>query len=192
VSGTNGLDGLPGVPGPTGPTGPTGTTGPSAGLLRALTSTGSDLGIVYTYERSFPVANAASPDTNSYVPIFAVKEQNGTGPAHMLLRLLYTGTPVPCPLFYAAFDCSGTPIGMDGRAATGFACGIPGGHAGRADPTAGPVSLAAGSSSFGRYDGADFVFTCTAIPGVIVPMFPIQDLGASAPVAARVYLEAAP
>jgi hypothetical protein len=164
--------------------------GASVGLLRALTSTGVDLGIVYMYERSFPVANAANPATNSYVPLFAVKEQNGGNPTHMLLRLLYTGTPAPCPVFYSSIDCSGTPIGMDPRAATGFACGIPGGHAGRADPTVGPVVLLAGSSSFPRYDGTDFVLVCATAPGA-VSMFPIQDLGAYAPVTARVYVEAA-
>jgi hypothetical protein len=159
-------------------------------LLRALTSTGDDLGIVYMYERSFAIANAASPTTNSFVPIFAVKEQNGVNPVHLPLRLLYTGTPIPCPLYFASVDCSGTPLGMDIRAATGFACGIPGGHAGRADPTLSPPVTAFGSSSSGRYDGADIVLVCVTSSGAS-PMFPIQDLGAYAPVTARVYLEAA-
>jgi hypothetical protein len=117
-------------------------------------------------------------------------EQNGTNPAHMLARLLHTGTPIPCPIFYASTDCSGTPIGMDARAATGFACGIPGGHTGRADPTLTPTVLSYGSSSSYRHDGTDIVLVCITSTGAL-PMLPIQDLGPYATVSARVYMEAA-
>jgi hypothetical protein len=177
------------VQGPAGPTGPTGPSGQS-GLLRALTAGGSDLGIVYFYERSFPVQNAASPATNSYLPFFAVKEPGAAGTAYMLLRLLYTGTPVPCPVYYVSADCSGTPIGMDIRAATGFACGMPSGHVGWADPTVAPTTVPAGSNSFGRYDGTDLVLACIPTSGT-VPLLPILDLGPAASVNARVYLQAA-
>jgi hypothetical protein len=190
VNGTNGLNGLPGLAGPAGPIGPTGPTGPSGGLLRALTAGGNDLGIVYLYDRSFAVANVASPGTNSFVPIFAVKEQNGAAASHMLVRLLYTGTPAPCPLYYSSLDCSGTTLGMNPVAVTGFACGTPGGRAGRADPTVAPVTVSPGSLESAQYDGADFVRVCSVTTGAR-PAFPVQDLGPHGIVAARVYLEAA-
>jgi hypothetical protein len=190
LNGANGLNGLPGLPGPMGPTGPTGPTGASVGLLRALTATGGDLGIVYFYDRSFAVANQSSPGTNSFVPIFAVKEQDGTGPVYMLVRLLYTGTPVPCPLYYSTSDCSGTALGMNPFAATGFACATPNAHAGRGDPTVTPSLVSVGSFESPQYDGVDLVRVCTASIAVR-PVVPVQDLGPYGVVAARVYMEAA-
>jgi len=140
------------------------------------------------YDRSFAIAG-----TNAalyYIPIFAVKEQNGGNPVHMLVRLLYTGTPVPCALYYETPDCTGTVLGVHPGAATGFACAIPGGHAGRADPTAAPTVVTPGSFSTGRYDGAELSSTCI-VSSAPLSVLPLQDLGLSATVSSRVYLEPA-
>ena len=140
------------------------------------------------YERSFAVT--AVGGGTSFVPIFAVQEQNGGNAAHMLVRLLYTGTPAPCPLYYSTSDCSGAALGMNPVAATGFACGTPGAHAARGNPTVAPSLVSAGSLESAQHDGVDFVRTCSTVAAVR-SMLPIQDLGPYGVVAARVYMEAA-
>ncbi len=188
--GATGPAGATGLVGATGAAGPTGPTGPATGALRARTATAVDLGLAYLYERSFAITNSTNASVTNYVPIFAVKEQNGAGPVHMLARLLYTGAPVPCPFYYASTDCSGTTLGMNALAATGFACGGKDGHAWRADPTVAPTSASFSSFESPRFDGADVVRVCVTGTGS-VSVLPADDLGSFAVVGARVYMEAA-
>jgi hypothetical protein len=179
-----------GPAGPAGPVGPAGPAGPAGGALRARTGGGSDLGIIYMYDRSFAVANSVNPATTNFVPVFAVKEQNGTAPVHLLARLLYTGTPLPCPLHYASADCSGTALGVNALAGTGVACSGPDGHALGADLTATPSSVAFSSFDTLRFNGTDVVRTCVAVSGTVT-VLPVLDLGLSAVVSDRVHVEPA-
>jgi hypothetical protein len=156
------------------------------GVLRALTASGKDLGVAYLYERSFPVPNITQSGT-IFVPIFAVLEQNGDAPAHMLIRTLYDGVAMPCPLYYASTDCTGAALGMNPVSATGFACAIDGGHAGRADPTAMPSTVSIGSYTSVRHDGFGVVRWCTA-QAATTSALPVQDLGAFEVIADRVYM----
>jgi hypothetical protein len=197
LAGCTGATGPVGETGPMGPVGPTGATGPTGpagatvGLLQARTASGHDLGVVYMYERSFAATSTAPFGGTVFVPIFAVLEQTGGAPVHMLVRLLYTGTPAPCPLYYASTDCTGTALGMNPVSATGFSCMADGGRAGRADPTVAPATVSYASATSARYDGADFVRVCTAGAGS-APALPVVDLGVPATVAERVYMAPLP
>lgn len=105
----------------------------------------------------------------------------------MLIRTLYDGVPMPCPLYYASTDCTGAALGMDPAAATGFACAIAGGHAGRGDPTATPSRVTIGSYSSVRHDGFGPSPVCTAQAST-ASVLPVQDLGAYATIGERVYM----
>ena len=196
-----GCSGEKGAPGPTGPSGPTGAIGPSgpsgasgpsgpagaAPALHAVGVDGTDYGATVYLERFFPAAlpqNAGSVN----VVVFAVAERPGAAPAHALQRALLTGTPIPCPIYFAEPGCpAGAALGAHAQSATGLACAMDG-HAWRA-ATVAAVATAVQSAELPRWDGTDWVTECVPQGGTlpIVPGF--EDLGAYTAIAQRVYLE---
>ena len=187
ANGPAGSTGPAGPTGPPGPTGPTGPTGPADGLLHAVLPDGTDLGPVYYFDRFFeftPTGGGTAPATAA---VFAVKEQPATGSPHMLLRVLLTGTPVPCPVYWDAPGCTGTSVGVPAAAATGSACER-GGTAWRVDPSVAPAVVAFESYEAVRWNGSDVVRECVETPGASASAVPGQELGPYTSISARVHL----
>lgn len=189
-AGATGAAGPKGDTGEAGPKGDTGLTGPpGAVVLHAVTSDGTDLGPVYYFDRFFELTPVSSGGTSTVkVPVFAVREEPTPGAVHALLRVLHTGTPLPCPTYWDAPGCTGTPLGVAASAVTGFACAR-GGTARRVPPTATASVVAAESIETARWNGTDVVAVCFDIPDVSVPALAADEVGAYRQLSARVQLD---
>ncbi len=181
-----------GDPGPQGPTGQTGATGtgipgtPGGPLLEAVTSAGTNLGAVYFFERNWPVTIQGTTNTQN-VPVFAVKE--GAAATYLLTRVMPTGSAFPCPMVYSGAGCAGTALGVFAVFGTGLACGGVEGHAWRVITSAAPTTTSYESIHAPRWNGSDVVRECFDQPGASASIVPFEDLGAYAPLAARVHVE---
>ena len=142
--------------------------------LHAITTAGEDRGVVLFFERAFPFTNLGSTIV-TYVPIYAVKETGPSG-SFLMMRILVTGTPMPCPVYYESLDCSGPPIGVPFYIATGLACEGADGNAWSVDPAAEVTTTAVGSIHVVRWNGADAVRVCFQAPGMI-PTVAVENLG---------------
>ncbi len=199
-TGCSGQKGDPGPMGPSGPSGPVGATGPSgpsgpagptggatAPTLHAIGVDGTDYGAIVYFDR-FTSVTVVGGATSAAVPLFAVAEKPGTGPAHALQRVLSTGTPFPCPLWFPGPSCeAGTALGTSLVPATGLACAMDG-HAWRPATTA-PVDRAVQSAELPRWNGTDLVTECVPVTGTIPIVLGFEDLGAFTAIAQRVYVE---
>jgi hypothetical protein len=118
-----------------------------------------------------------------------VSEDPGTGTPHLLIRVMLTGTPLPCPILYSAADCTGTALGVPALSATGLACDGGGGHAWRVVGSAVPAQQATESIHAPRWNGTDVVRECANTPGLSQPVLTLEDMGTFTTIASRVHVE---
>lgn len=176
-----------GCAGEDGDPGPAGPAGPEAAALHAIGPDGTDHGAVVYFERFYPLTVHGGLGTTN-VAMFAVAEGAGTGPTYALMRALLTGTPFPCPRWFAEADCAGASLGFIATAATGLACAADG-HAWRVSFSEAPVEATFQSAELPRWSGSDLVVECMNGSGTAVLIPAMEDLGTYATIAGPMHVE---
>jgi hypothetical protein len=120
--------------------------------------------------------------------MFAIAERAGTGPTYALQRALLTGTPIPCPRWFAEAGCAGTSLGFVATSATGLACAVDG-HAWRPSLADAPVEATFQSVELPRWSGSDFVVECLSAGGTTTLIPAMEDLGTYAAIPGPLHVE---
>jgi hypothetical protein len=161
------------------------------GALRARSSGGADLGLVYNVEQAWQFTPTSGTGTAG-VAMVLLKEQPAGAPSPVLVyRSVISGSPLPCNRYYDGSGCTGNVTLQANQ--MGTAC-ISGGRMYRPDfsGTAGAISFQ--SAELQRFDGStqSLVLQCVNTPGTTHAfMLPAVDAGPAGASPGRIRVEPA-
>lgn len=161
------------------------------GALRARSSSGANLGLVYNVEQAWQFVPASGTSTVG-VGLVLLKEQPAGAPAPVLIyRSVVTGSPILCNRYFDGAACAGNVTVQATQ--IGTAC-VSAGRMYRPDFSAVAGAISFQSAEMQRFDPATQTFTlaCVDSPGATHPlMLPAVDVGPVGASPGRIHVEPA-